>query len=61
MANTFGRAVDPHLIFADPDPDTAAFLMRIRIQLLKMCNKLPDLEFSGIKKDKKIVQKSTFT
>ena len=36
------RAVDPHLILADPDPgvllsavsDPAAFLMRIQIQLL---------------------------
>ena len=43
------RAVDPHTFFADPDPavllnadpDPAAFLMRIRVQLNKICIKLP--------------------
>ena len=41
------RAVDPHSFFADPDPtvfldadpDPAACLMRIRIQLSKICKK----------------------
>ena len=53
------RAVDPHSIFADPDPavflradpDPAAFLMRIRILLKQICKKnLPYEEFSGVEK-----------
>ena len=54
--------MDPHSFFADPDPavllnadpDPAAFLMRIRIHLSKMCTKLPYEEFSGVEKDKNI-------
>ena len=47
------RTVDPHLFFADPDvllnadPDPAAYLMRIQIQLKKICEKLPCEDFSG--------------
>ena len=47
------RAVDPHYFFADPDPavllnvdpdpDLAAFIMWIRIQLNKICNQLRTL------------------
>ena len=57
------RAVDPHTFFSNPDPDpavllnadpdTAAFKMRIRIQLNKICNKLPYEGFSADEKDKK--------
>ena len=43
------RAVDPHSFFADldlavflnADLDPAAFLIRIRIQLKQICEKLP--------------------
>ena len=58
------RDVDPHsflrtririqLFFLNADPDPAAFLMRIRIHLSKMCTKLPYEEFSGVEKDKNI-------
>ena len=52
--------MDPHSFFADPDPDVllnadlnpAAFFMRIRIQLEKICNKLPYEELSGVEKVK---------
>ena len=37
-----------HSFFADPDP--ADFLMWIRIQLNKICNKLPYEEYSGVEK-----------
>ena len=59
--------MDPHSFFAnpnpvnflnvDPDPDPAAFKMRTRIQLKRICEKLPFKEFSGDEKDKIIVQK----
>ena len=62
LRRVFGRAVDPHSFFADPvpdpavllnaDPDTAAFLMQIRIQLNKICYKIPELN-----KTKTIAQK----
>ena len=42
---------------ADLDPDLAAFLMRIRIQLEQICKKLLYEEFSAVEKNKKIVQK----
>ena len=53
--------MDPQSSFADPDPavffnvnpDPAAFLMRIRIRLLKNCNKLLYEDFAGVKTDKK--------
>ena len=56
---------DPHPFFADPDTavllnadsDPAAFLMRIRILLNKMYNKLPYEEFSGVEKDKQYCSK----
>ena len=62
------RAVDPHSFFADPDPtvfldadpDPAACLMRIRIQLSKICKKFPYEEFFnffGVQKGKKISKK----
>ena len=57
------RAVDPHTFFSNPDPDpavlltadpdTAAFKMRIRIQLNNIGNKLPYDGFSADEKDKK--------
>ena len=47
--------MDPHSFFVDPDP--AAFLLRIRIQLKKICNKLPYEDSSGVESDKKIAQK----
>ena len=56
---------DPHPFFADPDTavllnadsDPAAFLMRIRILLNKMYNKLPYEECSGVEKDKQYCSK----
>ena len=56
---------DPNPFFADPDTavllnadsDPAAFLMRIRILLNKMYNKLPYEEFSGVEKDKQYCSK----
>ena len=62
---TWGRALDPHLFFPDPaifpnaNPDPAAFLMRIRIQLknTRYCvvytvGTLPYEEFSVVEKKK---------
>ena len=50
--------MDLHSVFADPDPaillnadpDPAAFLMRIRIQPNKICNKLLHEELKNTKK-----------
>ena len=57
----FSADPDPAVLL-NADPDRAAFLMRIRIQLLflmririqliKICNKLPYEEYSGVKKYK---------
>ena len=39
-------------VFLNADPDPAVFLMRIRIQLKQICEKLPSVEYSGVEKDK---------
>ena len=54
--------MDPHSFFADQDPgvllnaepDPAALVLRIGIQLYKLCKKLPYEEFSVVEKKKKI-------
>ena len=64
-SDSFLADPDPHPFFADPDTavllnadsDPAAFLMRIRILLNKMYNKLPYEEFSGVEKDKQYCSK----
>ena len=45
------RAVDPHSFFARSG--SSCFLMRIRIQLNKISNKLHYKEYSGVEKDEK--------
>ena len=45
------RAVDPHSFFARSG--SSCFLMRIRIQLNKISNKLRYKEYSGVEKDEK--------
>ena len=45
-----------HSFFADPDP--ADFLMWIRIQLNKICNKSPYAEYSGVEKDQQDCSKA---
>ena len=45
------------LLNADPFPNPASFLMRIRIQLKKICNKLPYEAFYGVKKQKSLVKR----
>ena len=49
-----GRAVDPHSFFANPDP--AAFLMRIRIQLKKLVTNYPTKSFLELKVEKKLIK-----
>ena len=53
--------MDPHSFFADQDPgvllnaepDPAALVLRIGIQLYKLCKKLPYEEFSVVEKQNK--------
>ena len=51
------RAVDPHSFLADPDPAAILMQIRIQIQFNKICSRWPYEEFSGVEEEKKIAQK----